>query len=122
MRSSAPKPTSIDEYLARLPDDQAAALQKLRTQIRAAAPKAEEAISYGIPAFKQDGLLVGFGATKQHCALYVMSKALIPRFEAELAGLSTGTGTIRFLPGTPLPAALVKKIVKARIAENAEID
>ncbi|MCC7054443.1 MAG: DUF1801 domain-containing protein [Gemmatimonadaceae bacterium] len=122
MRSTASKPATIDEYLARLPAAQAAALTALRRQIRAAAPSAEETISYAIPAFRQDGMLVGFGATKKHCAFYTMSSTLVARFAAELAAFDTSTGTIRFTPDAPLPAALVKKLVRARIAENAEVD
>lgn len=122
MRSGAPVPTTIDEYLERLPDAQAAALETLRKQVRAAAPKAEETISYHIPTFTLNGMLVGFGATKKHCAFYVMSRSVIPQFAAELAGFDTSTGTIRFTPDAPLPAALVKKLVKARIAENAQVD
>jgi uncharacterized protein YdhG (YjbR/CyaY superfamily) len=115
----AGKPKSIDDYLSRLPADQRAALQKLREMIQSAAPKAEEAINYQIPMFRLDGMLVGFGARKGHCALYTMSKATIPQLGAAAEGLDTSTGTIRFQPDKPLPAALVKKIVKLRIAENA---
>jgi uncharacterized protein YdhG (YjbR/CyaY superfamily) len=115
----AGKPKSIDDYLSRLPADQRAALQKLREMIQAAAPKAEEAINYQIPMFRHDGMLVGFGARKGHCALYTMSKATIPQLGTAVEGLDTSTGTIRFQPDKPLPASLVKKIVKLRIAENA---
>ena len=116
------KPKSIDDYLSRLPDDQRAALEKLRRTIQAAAPKAEEAINYQIPMFRLHGMLVGFGARKSHCALYSMSKATIPALGDAAKGFDTSTGTIRFTPETPLPAALVKKIVKLRIAENAKVD
>lgn len=118
----AGKPKSIDEYLSRLPDDQRAALEKLRRMIHAAAPKADEAINYQIPMFRQHGMLVGFGARKSHCALYTMSKATIPALGDAVNGFDTSTGTIRFTPETPLPAALVKKIVALRIAENTKID
>ena len=117
----AGKPKSIDDYLSRLPDDQRAALEKLRRMIQAAAPKAEEAINYQIPMFRHNGMLVGFGARKGHCALYTMSKATIPQLGTELAGYDTSTGTIRFSPEKPLSAALVKKIVKLREAENAGV-
>lgn len=116
------KPKSIDDYLSRLPDDQRAALEKLRRMIRAAAPKAEEAINYQIPMFRQNGMLVGFGASKGHCALYTMSKATVKQLGPDLEGFDTSTGTIRFSPAAPLTAALVKKIVKLRMAENTEVD
>lgn len=118
----AGKPKSIDEYLSRLPDDQRAELEKLRRMIHAAAPKADEAINYQIPMFRQHGMLVGFGARKSHCALYTMSKATIPALGDAVNGFDTSTGTIRFTPETPLPAALVKKIVALRIAENTKVD
>ena len=117
----AGKPTTIDEYLARVEPVQRAALAALRDAIRKAAPKAEECITYGIPAFRQDGMLVGFGAASKHCAFYVMSGTTIEDFKDALAGFDTSKGTIRFQPSRPLPAALVKKIVKARIADNAEL-
>jgi uncharacterized protein YdhG (YjbR/CyaY superfamily) len=117
----AGKPQNVDEYLARLSEDKRAALQKLRTTIRSAAPKAEECISYGIPAFKLNGMLVGLGATTKHCAFYLMSASTVAEHAAELEGYDTSKGTIRFAPEAPLPAALVKKLVKARIAENARL-
>lgn len=112
------KPTTIDQYLENLPEEQRHALQKLRTQIQAAAPKAAECISYGIAAFKLNGMLVGLGATKKHCAFYLMSSSIADQFTDELEKYDTSKGTIRFQPEKPLPAVLVKKIVKARIAEN----
>ena len=118
----AGKPKSIDDYLSRLPDDQRQALENLRRMIHAAAPKAEEAINYQIPMFRLHGMLVGFGARKGHCALYTMSKATVKELGAVLDGYDTSTGTIRFSPDTPLPAALVKKVVKLRMAENAARD
>ena len=116
----AAKPKTIDEYLAALPDDQRAALERLRKTIRAAAPKAEERISYGLAAFRQDGMLVGFGATVNHLAFYPMNSTTVKAFKDELKGFETSKGTIRFQPDKPLPAALVRKLVKARIAESAE--
>jgi uncharacterized protein YdhG (YjbR/CyaY superfamily) len=114
------KPTTIDEYLATVGDDQRAALEKLRKTIQAAAPKAEECISYGLAAFRLDGKpLVGFGAGKNHCAFYPMSAATVAAHQDDLQGYDTSKGTIRFPADKPLPAALVRKLVKARIAENA---
>jgi uncharacterized protein YdhG (YjbR/CyaY superfamily) len=116
----AVKPKTIDEYLAALSDDKRAALEKLRKTIRAAAPKAEECISYSLPAFRQNGMLVGFGATANHCAFYLMSSSTVDAYKDELKGYDTSKGTIRFQANIPLPAALVRKLVKARIAENEE--
>jgi uncharacterized protein YdhG (YjbR/CyaY superfamily) len=116
------KPTSFDDYLSRLPDDQRAALERLRAVIHAAAPGAEEAINYQIPTFRLNGMLVGIGARKTHCALYLMSKSTAKQFATELADYDTSTGTVRFTPERPLPASLVKKLVKARIAENAAVE
>jgi len=110
---------TIDEYLAALSDEKRAALEKLRKTIRAAAPKAEECISYQIPAYRQDGMLVGFGATGNHCAFYLMSSSIVEAHKEELKDYDTSKGTIRFQPDKPLPVGLVRKLVKARIAENA---
>lgn len=116
----AAKPKSIDEYLAALNDEQQAALAKLRQTIRAVAPKAEECISYSLAAFRLDGKpLVAFGATANHCAFYLMSSSTVQDHQADLKSYDTSTGTIRFPANKPLPAALVRKLVKARIAENA---
>jgi uncharacterized protein YdhG (YjbR/CyaY superfamily) len=112
------KPKTIDEYLAALSDDKRAALEKLRRTIRAAAPRAEERISYQIPAYRQNGMLVGFGATAKHCAFYLMSSSTVEAHKDELKDYDTSKGTIRFPADKPLPSALVRKLVKARIAEN----
>ena len=114
----AGKPTTIDEYLAGLSDENRAALERLRKVIRAAAPKAEECISYGLAAFRLNGMLVGMGATSKHCAFYLMSGSTVEAHKDELKDYDTSKGTIRFAPDKPLPVALVKKLVKARIAEN----
>jgi uncharacterized protein YdhG (YjbR/CyaY superfamily) len=113
------KSSTIDEYLARVTADQRVALEKLRQAIRAAAPKAEECISYQLPAFRQDGMLVGFGATTSHCAFYLMSTSTVKAHQRELKDYDTSRGTIRFPPEHPLPATLVRKLVKARLGENA---
>jgi uncharacterized protein YdhG (YjbR/CyaY superfamily) len=115
---SVAKPKTIDEYLARLDDDQRRALQRLRKTIKEAAPKAEECISYQLAAFRQDGMLVAFGATANHCAFYLMSASTVAAHEDDLEGYDTSKGTIRFHPDKPPPAALVRKLVKARLAEN----
>src|SRR6185436_1196962 len=116
-KKSAPAQT-IDEYLAPLPDNVRAALTKLRKTIRAAAPKATEVISYQIPAYKQNGLLVGFASSTGHCTFHIMSTALTRANAADLKGYEIGKASIRFSPDKPLPATLVTKMVKARIAEN----
>ena len=108
----------VDEYLAAVPPDQRAALEKLRKIVRAAAPKATEGISYGMPGFKYLGALVYFAAFKNHCSFFPASGKLIRAHQRELAGYETAKGTIRFTVDKPLPAALVKKLVKARVAEN----
>ncbi len=114
----AAKPMTIDEYLAALSDDKRAALQKLRRIIRTAAPMAEECISYQLAAFRLDGRpLVAFGATANHCAFYPMSSSTVEAHKDELADFDTSKGTIRFQADKPLPGALVRKLVKARIAE-----
>ena len=100
-------------------DDKRPALEALRKTIRAAAPKAEECISYGLAAFRHDGMLVGFGATAKHCAFYLMSSSTVEAHKDQLAGYDTTKGAIRFQADKPLPAALVRKLVKARLAENA---
>jgi uncharacterized protein YdhG (YjbR/CyaY superfamily) len=109
---------TIDHYLARVEPDQRVALEALRQAIRQAAPNAEEVIAYGIPAFKQHGFLIGFSASARHCSLHPMNGHTVADFAADLAGFSTSKGTVRFTPDKPLPSALVKRIVKARIAEN----
>lgn len=116
--STASKPESHGDYLATLNDEKRRALENLRKQITAAAPKAEECMSYGIPGFRLNGkLLVSYGAAAKHCAFYPGS--IVGEFAKELKGFDTsGKGTIRFSTDKPLPAALVRKIVTARIAQH----
>jgi uncharacterized protein YdhG (YjbR/CyaY superfamily) len=110
-------PGTIDEYLATVAEDKRAALERLRRDIRAAAPRAEECISYRIPAFRLDGkLLVAFGAAARHCAFYPGD--VVEAFAAELSGYDTSKGTIRFAASDPLPAALVRKLVRAQLARR----
>jgi len=113
------KPTTIDEYLASVKPEQRAALQKLRQTIHAVAPKAEECISYGIPAFRLNKRsLVFFGAWANHCSFYPGSSTTLKEFRGDLKGFQITEGTIRFACDNPLPTTLVKKLVKARMAEN----
>jgi uncharacterized protein YdhG (YjbR/CyaY superfamily) len=110
---------TIDEFLAHLNADKRAALEKLRRAIRAAVPKAEECINYGVPAFRLDGkLLVAYGAGAKHCAFYPGAHP-IEAHKDELKAYSTSKGTIRFPADRPLPVTLVRKLVKTRIAEHA---
>jgi uncharacterized protein YdhG (YjbR/CyaY superfamily) len=113
-------PTSVDEYLAVLPQDQRVALQKLRETIGAAAPEAVETISYQMPAFKLDGrFLVSYAAFKDHCSFFPASTQVIQALGEQLKPYLSGKGTMRFTVDDPLPSALVRKVVKARIEENA---
>lgn len=108
----------VDAYLSSLPTDVRTALQKLRRAIRAAAPGAEEGFSYGLPAFRLEGrTLVCYGAFKSHCSFFPMSGAVIRALGRDLTAYATSKGTIRFPPEAPLPSLLVRKLVKARIAQ-----
>jgi uncharacterized protein YdhG (YjbR/CyaY superfamily) len=119
MDSAKKKPETIDDYLANVKPGHRKTLQKLRQTIQTAVPTAEECISYGIPAFRVNRrLLVFFGAWANHCALYPGSAATLKNFRNELRNFQTSKGTIRFSPDKPMPVALVKKLLKARIAEN----
>jgi uncharacterized protein YdhG (YjbR/CyaY superfamily) len=113
------KPQTIDEYLARLTVEKRAALEQLRKAIKAAAPLAEECISYQIPAFRLDGkFLVAFGAATNHCSFFPGAFP-IASHKDDLKAYKTSKGTIRFPVERPLPAALVRKLVRTRIAEHA---
>lgn len=121
MRRSSNVPKDIDEYLAGVPEPARGTLNKVRAAIRSAVPpEATEAISYRIPTFKYKGSLVAFAAFKNHCSLFPMSMAVIAAFQDELKGFHASKGTIRFPLDKPLPAALLKKMVKARVAQNEE--
>jgi uncharacterized protein YdhG (YjbR/CyaY superfamily) len=119
---SATKPkagaSTVDEYLAGVPEPARATLNKLRAVIRSVAPpEATEGISYGIPTFKYKGMLASYAAFSDHCSLFPGAGPTI-EFKNELKNFPTSKGTIRFAPDKPLPATLLKKLVKARIAEN----
>ena len=117
---SKPKGETHDDYLAGLPADQRAALEKLRRTIRAAAPKAEECISYQMPAFRLDGkVLVLYAAMAKHCSFFPGSGTAVEAHSGALERFSTAKGTIRFDTQKPLPAKLVRDIVRYRIVENA---
>jgi uncharacterized protein YdhG (YjbR/CyaY superfamily) len=114
-KGSAPK--TVDEYLARVPEPARSTLSKVRATIRSVVPpEATEAISYGIPAFKYKGTLVWFAAFAEHCSFFPTA-GVIEEFKDELKGFPTSKGTIQFPVNKPLPATLVKKMVKARVAQ-----
>src|SRR5438445_13215883 len=122
-RSSAAKgsghPQDVDEYLAGVPEPARSTLNKVRAAIRTAVPPGTtETISYGMPAFKHNGVLVWYAAFSNHCSLFPTG-AVIEAFKKELKGFSTSKGTIQFSTDKPLPIALVKKLVKARVAQSA---
>jgi len=113
------KPKTIDEYLAKLGGEKRAALDELRKLLRGMLPKAEECISYGLPAFRLDGKVVaGFAATAKGCSYYPFSGSTLATLADELAGYKMTPGALHFAPGKPLPRALVRKLVKTRIAET----
>jgi uncharacterized protein YdhG (YjbR/CyaY superfamily) len=108
----------VEAYLASVPADARKALQRLRRTIKAAAPEAEEGLSYGLPALRLDGRpLVCYSAAKAHCSFFPMSPAVIRAHMADFKGYSTSKGTIRFGPDKSLPASLVRKLVRARVVE-----
>jgi uncharacterized protein YdhG (YjbR/CyaY superfamily) len=115
-------PSSIEEYLAALPDDRRAGVERLRETITAAAPEATESIAYGMPALRSHGgqFLVSYAAFKAHYSLFPASGAVVAELGAELTPYLAGKGTIRFKADEPIPTALVTRIVKIRVAENVE--
>ena len=113
-----PKFDSVADYLKAVPPAQRALLKKVRQTIRGAAPKATEVISYGIPGYKHHGMLVYFAAFKNHCSLFGIGAALMKEHREALAPYKMSKGTIQFTVEKPLPMALVRKLVKARVAQN----
>jgi uncharacterized protein YdhG (YjbR/CyaY superfamily) len=114
-------PTSVEDYMAALPDERRAVLEELREAIKAAAPEATETIAYQMPAFRSHGrqFLVSYAAYKNHYSLFPASGAVVEALGEELTPYLAGKGTIRFPVDRPLPAALVTKVAKVRLAENA---
>jgi len=111
-------PKTVDEYLDRVPEPARSTLYELRAVIRSVAPvEATESISYGIPTFKYKGMLAAYAAFSDHCSLFPGAGPTI-EFKDELKNFQTSKGTIRFAPNKPLPAALIKKLLKSRVAEN----
>jgi len=117
MTPKVKRPETVDEYLARVPPRFRAALEKLRRDIRAAAPGATEGLAWGMPSFRLRVWLVCYAAFKDHCSFFPMSAEVIRRHAGLLKGFRTTKGTIHFTPEKSLPATLVKRLVRARIAE-----
>lgn len=110
----------MTRFLAGVPPEMRRALQRLRRQLKAALPGAEEVISYGVPAYRVDGRLVlGFGATRTRCSLYVMSPAVMRANAYALRRFERTKGAVHFSPDDPPSATLLRKLVRARLAENA---
>jgi len=122
MRGKPPAKT-VDDYLADIPEPAQSTLRHIREVIRSVVPRdTTEVISYGMPMFKYNGMLVGYAAFKNHCSLFPTGSGVIEKFAKELKDYSTNRGTIRFPPDKPIPDAIIKKIVKVRIAENKDWD
>jgi uncharacterized protein YdhG (YjbR/CyaY superfamily) len=118
-KSNGDGTAAVEAYLAKVAEPARGTLEKIRGAIRAAAPKdAEECISYGMPAFRYKGALVGYAAFKQHCSFFPMSASMLEDFADDVKSYRTAKGTLQFAQDKPLPAALVKKMVKARVAQN----
>jgi uncharacterized protein YdhG (YjbR/CyaY superfamily) len=121
MKKQSAVPKTVNEYLAAVPEPARSTLKKVRAAIRSAAPaEATEVISYGMPMFKYKGMLMGYAAYRKHCSLFLATSSLLEKFKSELSRYQTSKGTIRFPIDQPLPASLVKKIVKARVAQNGQ--
>ncbi len=118
-----PTATSVEDYLAALPEERRSAVQELRRTIRAAAPEATELISYQMPAFRSHGqFLVSYAAFKNHYSLFPASEAVVDGLGEELERYLSGKGTVRFPADEPIPTALVTRIVEIRFAENAAVE
>jgi uncharacterized protein YdhG (YjbR/CyaY superfamily) len=115
--------TTVEEYLENTPEPARSSLKHVRAVIRSVVPaETTEVISYGMPMFKFNGMVVGYAAFKKHCSLFPTGSGVLDRFEKELKGYRTSKGTIQFPLDRPLADALVKKIVRARVKENREWD
>lgn len=117
-RMRAESPSTVEQYLAEIPSDaMREALERLRRIIKEEAPEAPEGISYQIPTFKLNGMLASYAAFAKHCSFF--PGGVVPEFEEELKEFKTSKGTIQFTPDRPIPEALVRKIIQARVAANA---
>jgi uncharacterized protein YdhG (YjbR/CyaY superfamily) len=117
MKKSMKGPATVDEYLAALSEKERAVLSNIRKTIKATAPKAEEAISYGMPGYKYHGMLVYFAAFKNHCSFF-SGTSMMEKFGKEVEKYKTSKGTMQFTVDKPIPASLIKKIVKERMKQN----
>jgi len=121
MKKQSAVPKTVNQYLAAVPEPARSTLKKVRAAIRSAAPaEATDVISYGMPMFKYKGMLMGYAAYRKHCSLFLATSSLLEKFKSELSRYQTSKGTIRFPIDQPLPASLMKKIVKARVAQNRQ--
>ena len=119
MKKKSAIPKTVNQYLAAVPEPARSTLKEVRAAIRAAAPaETTEIISYGMPMYKYKGTLIGFAAYAKHCSLFLATPSLLKLFKDELSRYEISKGTIRFPPDKPLPASLMKKIVKARAVQN----
>ena len=109
---------TVDEYLKLFPDPQKSVLETIRKTIREAAPMAEETISYGMPAYKLNGVLAYFGGFKGHCSFFPGGNALIKKFSDELKSYKTSKGTIQFPLNGQIPTALIKRMIKEKVKQN----
>lgn len=109
---------AVDQYLAQLPEDQRAALEKLRQTIKKLVPEVEEFISYKMPAYRYHGMLCGFAAFKKHCSYFPWDSKTVKDFKTELKDFKTSAGTIQFTPEKPIPDTILKKILQARVKAN----
>lgn len=119
MEGKASHPATIDEYIAQFPQDVQAIMQKIRAVIRETAPEAKERISYGMPGFYLNGMLVWFGGHKDHIGFYPTGEG-IEVFKDELGGYKLSKGTVQFPLDKPIPYELIKKIVKYRVEANTK--
>jgi uncharacterized protein YdhG (YjbR/CyaY superfamily) len=115
------KPASIDDYLRSVPEDRRSALEGLRTKIRSIVPDAQECISYRIPAFRVNGVVVaGFCASAKGCSYFPFSGSTLKALARDISRYDQTKGSLHFLPDEPLPLGLVRKLIKVRIAETNE--
>jgi uncharacterized protein YdhG (YjbR/CyaY superfamily) len=118
MKSRVPA-KGVEEYLARVPEPARSTLNTMRAMIRSVVPaETTEVISYGIPTFKHKRALVAIAAFKDHCSFFPLGSSALDAFQKELKHFRVSKGTLHFPLDKPLPAALVKKMVKARVAQN----
>jgi uncharacterized protein YdhG (YjbR/CyaY superfamily) len=116
------KPTSVDEYIEHAPEELRGRLRELRKAIRSVAPHAEEKLSYGIPYYGYNGRLAYFAYAKHHIGVYAIRKPVIDQFAKELSGYVKSKGTIQLPHDRPLPLPLIKKLVKAEMKLNEDIE